>query len=494
MTSPIVTTAQGQMRGASAVPDVWGFFGIPYAAPPVGPLRWRPPEPPSGWSGVHDAIAFGPDPIQPPGLRTTRAPGMSEDCLYLNVWSPKERREGGWPVLVWSCGGAFTTGGGAYVEEDPARLAAKGAVVVSFNIRLNLLGFFAHPALTAESPHASCGNYGLLDQAAALRWVRENIATFNGDAGRITFFGESAGATCGLLLLSSPVVTRPYDRAILQSPGSFSALLPREEAERHGCGLGGTVEDLRAIPADELLAKARALLPPVRPNLWLARPLRPIADGWLIPSADPFGDGAFTPVPLIIGTNEDEGRFFGPRMGIRTAQDYRAFVDEIFGARSDEALARYPITGDEDVPQRFFELFGDRSFNYPIEDLARAWARKGADVYRYVYAYRHGGLGPPPTHSEEIGVIMDNLPHATPQDAEMADLMAMYWLAFAATGSPSGAGLPQWPRHDERGGRYLKLDAPPSISLHWRGDQVDFLRTSLAGVAQPSAAQFPRAR
>ncbi|WP_156680793.1 carboxylesterase/lipase family protein [Sphingomonas profundi] len=473
--APIVETDQGRVVGASAAPECWAYLGIPYAAPPVGPGRWRPPAPAAAWTGIRDATAFGPDPIQPPGLRRSRAPAMDEDCLYLNVWTPKERRTGGWPVLVWSCGGAFTFGSGAFAEEDPARLAARGAVVVSFNVRLGVFGFLAHPALSAEAAHGTSGNYGLMDQGAAFGWVRRNVAGFGGDPDRITFFGESAGATMGALLLASPQVARPYERAILMSPGSFSALLPREEAERHGAGLGATAAEIRAIPAEALAERARGLAP-VSPSLWLARPLRPIADGWFLPAGTRFAAGRFAAVPAIIGTNEDEGHFFGPRMAIRTVAEYEAFVAAIFGRNAGAALACYPVANDAEVPAMFAALYGDRGFTYPVDALARAFAAE-APVFRYVYAYRHGRSDRPPTHSEQTGVLLDTLPHERPEDATMADLMARYWLAFAAGGDPNAPGLPYWPRYATGAEDHLRLDAPPSRGSAWRAEAVRFIAT-----------------
>lgn len=479
MDRPIVTIEQGQLRGVDVTPETCGYFGIPYAAPPVGPLRWSPPAALAGWDGIRDAAAFGPDPIQPAGMRVSRAPGMSEDCLYLNVWAPKEKREGGWPVLIWSCGGAFTIGGGAFVEEDPARLAAMGAVVVSFNVRLNIFGFFAHPALSAESPHGSSGNYGLLDQAAAFAWIRRNIAAFGGDDHKLTFFGESAGATLAALLLASPVIERPFDRAILMSPGSFSALLPLEEAEQHGAALGDSVEAIRAIPAEELLDRARAL-PAVRPSLWLARPLRPIADGWVIRSTAPLTPGNFAAVPAIIGTNEDEGRFFGPRMGIRTIDDYRGFLGDVFGDRAGQALNHYPVATEDDVAEMFAAVYSDRGFNYPIDGLLHAFAASGVDLYRYVYSYRPGDSGRPPTHSEQTAVLLGTLPQPTPADDEMTELMARYWLAFADRGDPNADGLEPWSRYSAGEERLLRLDLPPSTGSHWRAEHVGFVAANKA--------------
>jgi para-nitrobenzyl esterase len=481
MDSPIVSTKYGQLRGVSAAADVWGFLGIPYAAPPVGPLRWRPPANPSAWFGVREAATFGPDPMQGPGngKRVSRAPSMSEDCLYLNIWAPKQHRAGGWPVIVWSSGGAFTTGGGAFVEEDPSKLAAKGAVVVSFNCRLNIFGFFAHAGLSAESPQGSSGNYGLLDHAAAFRWVRENIAGFNGDGNRITFLAESAGATAGMLLLTSAREQNLFDRAILLSPGAFSSLLPLEGAERHGALLGDTVEEMRRIPAGELFERGKRL-PAWGSSLWLARPMRPIVDGWLIVSSSAFDTGNFNTVPAIIGNNEDEGRFFMRRMSIETIEEYERFMRDSFGNRADEALARYPVTSDDDVTTMFSAAYGDRAFTYPIDRLIRAFAKRESDIYRYVYTYRYGNTTKPATHSEEVGIMMDTQPHIRPEDAEMADVMARYWIAFAETGNPNGPGLLGWPKYAEGSNQYLKLDMPLSIGSNWRSEDIDFIARMVA--------------
>ncbi len=184
--SDTVITSAGKLRGFRLGGGVVGFRGIPYAAAPVGPLRWRPPAPAKPWTVVRDTQSFGADAVQVAGVRETRAPGMSEDCLFVNVWAPEEPRAGGWPVIVWSGGGAFSTGGGAFTVEDLAGLAARGAVVVSFNYRLGIFGFLAHPALAVESPAGSSGNYGLMDHVAVLKWVRENITAFGGDSARIT--------------------------------------------------------------------------------------------------------------------------------------------------------------------------------------------------------------------------------------------------------------------------------------------------------------------
>lgn len=471
-----IDTCYGRLKGFEVAPGLSAFWGVPYAAPPVGLMRWRPPEAPLPWEGVRDAAQFGCDPIQPIGTRKSRAPGQSEDCLYLNIWKPTEIRAEGWPVLVWLSGGAFTTGSGAFVEENPQHLAAKGAVVVSVNVRLNIFGFFAHPGLSAESLHGASGNYGIMDLAAALRWVRLNIAAFGGDPDRITFFGESAGATMGLLLSASPFVSRPYDRAIFQSPGSFNALLPLADAERHGAGLGERVDDLRALPAQDLMARANRL-PPVSPSLWLARPLRPIVDGWMIRSDNPTASADLRPIPAIIGTNEDEGRFFEARMGISTKEDFAAFAERIFGEGSAAAIAFYRARCGDDVPSMFSALYGDRGFNMPIRALCRDWAQAGGKAHRYVYTHRHSLSDRAPTHGDEIGVLMDLLARKTTTDAQMADAMARIWLSFAETGVVD-SGSVIWPQYDAKDDTHLQLAIPPSLATRWRADEIDFVARS----------------
>jgi para-nitrobenzyl esterase len=472
--APVVSTLGGKLVGTDRGGATFAYLGIPYAAPPVGDLRWRPPADAQAWSGVHDARRFGPDPVQPAGLRTSRAPAQAEDCLYLNIWTPKERLTGGWPVMVWLCGGGFTTGSGAFAEEDPANLAARGAVVVTVNIRLNVFGFLAHRGLTDESPHGASGNYGLLDLALALRWVRANIDEFGGDSARITFFGESAGATVGLLQMVSPTSHPPYDRAILQSPGSFDSLLPLEQAEQHGAELGKSVEDLRRLSTAEIVLRTMRLAP-VSPKLWLARPLRPIVDGWFIKEADPIGGPNLQAVPTIVGTNEDEGAFFVRRTGVETLEDLERMIGEVFGPAAGAGFERYGTHIPSQVPDKVAELYGDRGINFPVARLADRLAAAGAPVYRYVYRYRHGATGRPPTHGDENAVLMDLLPHERPEDADMAAMMARLWLSFATTGRPSDSALPAWPPHERTAAHFLRLDAPSTPGRDWRAEQMAFV-------------------
>jgi para-nitrobenzyl esterase len=473
MSVDIVNIQSGQLQGLRVDGGVVSFRGIPYAEAPLGPLRWCPPEPPERWSGVKNAQTFGADAVQVVGMRESRAPKMSEDCLFVNVWAPEERRAGGWPVIVWSGGGAFSTGGGAFVAEDLARLASFGAVVVSFNYRLGIFGFLAHPALTAESSVGSSGNYGLMDHIAALKWVRENIAAFGGDSTRITYMAESSGAAAGLLMLTTPLEPKLFDHAIFLSPGSTTPLLSLAEAEQSAASLDCTVEQMRSMSVDELLTRAKLLAAPPS-NLSVARPLRPIVDGWLITTDQAYTTGEFDPVPVIIGTNGDEGRFFTRRMAMSSLDDYSRYLMTTFGSRADDAAELYPATSDSDVASAVADAYGDVSINYPVNNLSNAFAARQSQTYRFVYTYRHGNTVQPPTHSEEAETFLDNRPHLTSTDAEMAEKIGRYLVAFAEKGDPSAPDLPHWPKYELDDELYLKLDLPLSTGSRWRREYMDF--------------------
>lgn len=471
---PIVSSSAGKLRGVRLDNGLIAFRGIPYAAAPVGPLRWRPPSPVTPWADVKDALDFGADAIQVAGIRESRAPAQSEDCLFLNIWAPEEKREGGWPVIIWSGGGGFNTGGGAFVVEDPAKLAARGAVVVSFNYRLGIFGFLAHRALSAESPVGSSGNYGLMDHVAALEWVRQNIAAFGGDANRITYMAESSGAAAGLLMLATERERPLFDRAILLSPGSISPLLPLDQTEASAAALDMSADDMRAMTADELLAAAKSLAAGPS-NLSVARPMRPIIDGHLVTSDRSYAEDRFAAVPVIIGTNEDEGRFFTRRMAISTRADLSRYLADSFGAYAERAETLYPEAGDEDVAAAVAAAYGDISINHPVDRIARAFARRQPQTFRFVYTYRHGDTQQPPTHSEEAETFLDTRPHVTPGDGEMADLVGRHLIAFAENGDPSLPGVSEWPAFDAESERYQRLDLPVTEGARWRAEHMRFL-------------------
>lgn len=473
MAGPVVQTDSGAVAGQGD--ELRMFRGIPFAAPPLP--RWRPPQPVTPWRGIRDATAFGPDPMQAPPA-TLRGSGIAEDCLTLNVWTPAPAMGDRLPVMVWIFGGSFVYGSGSDQGTDPAALAGQGVVVVTVNYRLGLFGFLAHPGLTAESPHGASGNYGLLDQIAALHWVQANIAGFGGDPGRVTVFGVSAGAASIALLLTSPLADGLFSQAILQSPGSLRPLCPLERAEQAGVALGADLERLRALPAAELVARTASFAPGVR-SLTSPRVLRPIHDGWVVPEDErpAYRAGRFRPLPMIVGNNAEEGRFFIDGLPIRSVEQYQAFVARNFGGAAEQALSYYPVADAADVPAQLGHLFGDSQFNFGARGIARANAQRQAKTFRYLFTQPVGGRLP--THTEELPFVF-----GTAEGPTTAALIGA-WLRFAASGDPNGGDLPPWPRCTAGEDPALEFTQPIRPSTAWRGTQLDFLERYFDGNGQP---------
>ena len=475
--APVVATAGGQVRGAAAGPRVIAFKGIPYAAPPVGPLRWRAPQPAAVWTGVRDALAFGPDFPQAPNPRL-RSLSFSEDCLYLNVWAPEGAAPGSLPVMVWIHGGGFQAGSGSDQRSDGAAMAAQGVVVVSFNYRSGLFGFFAHPSLSAESAEGVSGNYGLLDQMAALRWVQDNIAAFGGNPQRVTAFGVSAGSASISLLLTSEIAKGLFQQAILHSPGAARPLSTLAEAEQAGAAaLGDDIAALRALPDHELFTRTPLMTPKMR-GLTTPRVLRPIRDGWLLKEDErpAFQAGRLHAMPLIVGSNADEGTLLTKTWPVKTLDDYRATVEKNFGETAEEAMRLYPAAADGDAPVRVAEMFADTQFNYGTRLLAQAMAARGQPTWRYLFTRRRPSQQDGPHHGEEVGHVFGNLgTDADAVDERVSTAMMKAWVAFAASGNPNAPGLAQWPAYDATADNYLAFGDSIIAGLAWRGAQLDFL-------------------
>lgn len=481
-----VATAHGSLRGHRAG-DGGTFLGIPYAAPPVGALRWRPPQPPQPWSGVRDALAFGPDLPQPP-VATLRGPRQDEDALHLNVWTPTLDRSARLPVMVWLPGGGFVGGSGSDPSSDGAALAVEGVVVVAVNYRVGLFGFLAHPALARESEHGVCGNYGLLDQIAALEWVREHIADFGGDPGRVTAFGVSAGSASIALLLTSPRADGLFHQAILQSPGAGRPLASLVQAEQAGLARGNDIAALRELPAAELLARTGLLTPKVR-GLTTPRVLRPVHDGWLLPhdERDALRTGQFRAMPLLVGSNTDEGSWLTKSWNVDTLQAWREQVRINFGPHAEEAAALYPARSDADAAAAVAAMFADTQFNFGTRQLARSMARREARTWRYLFTKRRAGQADGPHHSDEVPFVFANLPAgADGSDRELSGRMRKAWATFAAKGEPGVAG---WSPYDPARDDHLELGETIGTGARWRQPQLDFLERFYA--ACPSS---PRTR
>jgi para-nitrobenzyl esterase len=483
---------------ATASPGVRAYLGVPFAAPPVGALRWRAPQPARGWEGVRAADHFAPSCFQ--NVRGSSLPWtqefmtrgeVSEDCLYLNVWtgarSAGERR----PVLVFVHGGGFNEGSGAIDVYDGEAMAGKGVVVVTINYRFGPFGFFAQPELTKESGHASSGNYGLHDVVAALAWVRKNIAAFGGDPRRVTLSGQSAGAQAVHALAASPLAKGLFQRGIAES-GSSVALAPmttRAQAERDGLAYAQskgarTLAQLRAIPARELLADA-----------WKSpRPTgRPIVDGWLLPAdiATLQARGEGSDVPILTGLQADEGG--GPSYGKIPADTFLAQVRQRFGARADAFLTLYPSTTQEESGESQIASARDQGLVSMY-----LWARNRARTRRAkAFTYYFSRAIPWPEHPEyrafhtsEVPYVFGNLAKLdrpwTDVDRRLSATVMSYWANFAATGDPNGPGLPIWPAFDARSPLTMELGervgARPAVADAGR---FGFFEEYLLGRAAP---------
>ncbi|HVU23377.1 MAG TPA: carboxylesterase family protein [Opitutus sp.] len=453
-----VHVAQGDLAGVPGDDAaITVFKGIPYAAPPVGVLRWQPPAPPSSWPGVRPAGTFGlsamQDDVRSYGPWTEEymfRNAISEDCLTLNVWTPARSPAERHAVFVWIHGGAYFSGSGEVLLYDGEGLAKKGVVVVTINYRLGVFGFLAHPGLTAGSPHHASGNYGLMDQIAALRWVRDNIAAFGGDPARITVAGQSAGAGSVLHLLVAPEARGLFQRAIVQSgPWRHDATdqtLAEAEAEgaKFAAAIGApSLAELRALPAPELLRR------------YLAQPFRfrPIVDGWVVPDQVTTLQrrGEALDVPLLAGWVADESSA-QKGYGVTTVADFTAEAQKTYGDRASRFLALYPAATDAEA--------GDAQ-KQSRRDAARAdlswWIdARAAAGHAKTWGYFFDRAIPWPAHPEYQAFHSGELPYTfnnlrlmdrpwTDTDRKLADEVSDYWVNFIDRGDPNGPGLPEWP-------------------------------------------------
>lgn len=446
----------GQVAGtAGASPEMRIYKGIPFAAPPVGNLRWRAPQPVAHWDGVRAADAFGPACMQ--NAAAGGGQKVSEDCLYLNVWTAAKSAGEKRPVMVWIYGGGYNVGSGSQPEYDGEALAKKGAVVVTINYRLGVFGFFSHPELTRESDRRGAANFGLLDSIAALQWVQKNIAAFGGDPRRVTIFGESAGAGLVANLMVSPQAKGLFHRAIGESSSWTTATIGRlgtlADAEQTGVkfadGLAAkSLADLRAKPADQILKAGRAA--------------GPVVDGWSIPE-DPgivFAQGKQNDVPVLVGSNRDESFGATPASAALFAEQAR----KRYGDLADSFLKVYPGATDEQAKDSAF-IAGRDEMAWVMRNWARMEARTGKSK-AYIFFFTHqppaqpnakGGKFAPgargtAVHTSEIPYVFNNLRGNrawTDVDRQVADTMSSYWVNFAATGDPNGKGLPKWLHYDD---------------------------------------------
>ena len=470
---PTVSTSNGKLAGVhDSKTGLNEFKGIPYAAPPVGPLRWKPPQPAAAWTGVRRADRFGPRCMQRPIYSDMmfRSNGVSEDCLYLNVWTPAHGSNAKLPVLVYFYGGGFQAGDGSELRYDGASLAQRGIVTVTISYRLNVFGFLALPELAAESPEHATGNYGLLDQTAALRWVHDNITAFGGDPDQVTIGGESAGSMSVSAQMASPLSKGLMQRAIGESGAVLGNLKPRPLAlaEQQGQDFAKRVgahslAQLRAMGAQALLdATGDKDVPEFMPTI----------DGYFFPHSPEavYQAGEQAHIPLLVGSNSQEGdyrNFLDNKPP--TPANYRAAMEKRFGKHAAEALKLYSGNTEAEVKASGTAFAGDDFIAFATWRWMDMQHQTGqAPVYYYYFtqarpAKRDGSAGPDAgaVHSGEIEYALGNLSTNrafawTAADQHVSQIMEGYWANFIKTGDPNGAGLPHWPAVAGKDGGLLR--------------------------------------
>lgn len=476
---PVVDAPSGAVRGTTDG-DIQAFKGIPYAVPPVGAMRWRPPAPMQRWKGVREATAFGPACVQPQGksasVYSPAAPlPVSEDCLTLNIWAPKNAKNA--PVFFWIHGGALVSGSSREATYDGRRMAERGIIVVSINYRLGVLGWLAHPGLTAESPQHVSGNYGLLDQIAALGWVKHNIAAFGGDAKNVTIAGESAGALSVMYLLESPLARGLYSKAVAESgymismPELKKAVYGAPSGEAAGQMLGGALQApdiaaLRVIDAQTITDSAAKL----GYGPWGT------VDGLVLPQqmVEAFDQGKQAPVPLLAGFNQGEIRslmMLAPKPPA-TAADYEATIRDRYGDLADAFLKLYPAA---DYKESIIATTRDGLYGWTAERMVRKQTGLGQRAYLYMFDHGYPAMeaaGLHAFHASELPYVFGtidtlgpNWPKipATPEEQALSDAMLDYWTSFARNGNPVAAKAPAWPAYGTAG-NYMHFTAKPEPS------------------------------
>ena len=462
-----VQTANGALQGVAMPSGITSFKGISFAAPPVGDLRWREPQPPKDWQGVKMADHFGPQAMQKHVFSDMvfRSAGTSEDCLYLNVWTPAKNGGAKLPVLVYFYGGGLVAGDGSELRYDGESLATKGIVTVTVNYRLGVFGFFSHPDLTKESSHHSSGNYGYLDQNAALVWVKRNIAAFGGDADKITIAGESAGSISVAAQMASPLSKGLIAGAIGESGAPFFPTLspiPLNDGEKNGLAFAAkegvtTIAELRAIPADKLLDDAGK--PGMPPNATTI-------DGYFMPKlpVQIFAAGEQAHVPLLVGWNSAEVPYQAfTRADAPTPENYEKLVRQTYATYADTVLKLYPGKDQTQVIESATALASDRFIAYSTWKWADLQSKtSGQPVYRYLFSKSRPAMANAPapaagqplpfagaSHASEIEYALGNLPTNTtyswtPDDYKASKTMEEYFANFIKTGNPNAKDLPKW--------------------------------------------------
>ena len=434
--------------------DISVYKGIPFAAPPVANLRWKDPQPAKDWAGVLEATKYSAIPMQ----RQSNDP-QSEDCLYLNVWTPAKSASERIPVMVWIYGGGFTYGSASTRIYEATRLAENGVVVVSFNYRLNVLAGFAHPLLSKESGHGS-GNYGMLDQIAALKWVQRNIKSFGGDPANVTIFGESAGGIAVSSLVTSPLTNGLFNKAIVES-GSAARIIPLRNAEANGAAL---VKKMNMDSDANLLASLRAKPWNEIPDAANYRG-GPVVYGYAF-TDDPmnfWAKGTQRNIPMIIGHNHDEATFFTAQQGEmpKTVEAFQASVKQRFGDSASRVLSLYPATNEDEVYWAEVGIRTDSRFGIGARRQLRGEFSVPSKAWEYHFSYLPAaaqGSKRGVSHASELAYVFGTIPATSDAHTrETSEAIVKYWTHFAKTGDPNQPGLPAWPAFQKGNEAYLEI-------------------------------------
>ena len=498
----IIAIEGGKMAGLvlGENKDVQAFKGIPYAKPPLGPLRWKPPQPVEAWKGIRLSYEYGPACPQPDIWKDMNIDfgTQSEDCLYLNVWTAAKSANEKRPVMMWIHGGGNISGASQTPSNDGEALARQGVVVVSINYRLGIFGYFAHPLLSKESLHKVSGNYGLLDQIAALKWIRKNIKAFGGDPGNVTIFGESAGAINVCYLMASPFAKGLFHRAIAESGNALGprssrhlrepwyAIEPMEkQGERLAKDLGCSeaadpLAALRALSAEKLLEGSKATMGFTPGNTF-----GPVVDGWVLPDDIKaiFDVGRQNLVPLIVGSNADEGTIFIPKPPFDNVEAYRGYVQKTYGKFANDILTMYPANEPSEIRKAMCDTLGDSAFVVGARDFARAMNKAGSKAYLYHYTMKWPGPAASfgAFHSAEMVFVFDtvklykntrNVPFEEKHQS-LANAMSAYWVQFAKTGNPNKKDLLKWPAYDPTKDQYIEFGEVVKLDQGLRKKKLD---------------------
>ena len=469
------------------------FLGIPYAAPPVGELRWKPPQEIASWAQERNSTDFSPSCPQPKQQDTGK---FSEDCLYLNVWTTTENQDKRLPVMVWIHGGAFNFGSASQPEYDGKNLAKKGVVVVTINYRLGPLGFLVHPLLSKESAHNTSGNYGLLDQIAALKWVQKNIAAFGGNPDRITIFGQSAGSRSVSLLMISPLSAGLFHRAIAESGGpiigseylnpvfngNMANVLKMGQTltAKLGCDKAEDIlAAMRAKSAQEIVAAADCNTSVFEEGLFFA----PVFDGWVLPKnpLTAYSGGRQHDVPIIVGSTLNEGTLYLADEKDLSVEKYKSFLKARFADNFGKAFEMFPAYKAEDVARAIDHFLTVAANAQPARLVAQSMERKKSKAYLYQFTRL------PDTamarklkvhHGVELAYVFGNMTKSegyNDTDMELSNKMMDYWVNFAKTGNPNGKGLPYWPAYKSKSDFNLEFSDTIHTNKHLFKKECDFI-------------------